>query len=111
MTTVGAVEVDSIPLGGICRLEVDGVAVCLVRTEEDKFFAVDDVCTHEEQSLSEGEIVGCQIECPLHYATFDLRTGEATALPATEPLRTYKVVLADGKASVDVSATAETTED
>jgi 3-phenylpropionate/trans-cinnamate dioxygenase ferredoxin component len=107
MTTVRTVAVDSVPLGGLCRLEVDGVAVCLVRTEEDDFYAVDDVCTHEEQSLSEGEIVGCQIECPLHYATFDLRTGEATALPATEPLNTYKVTVADGEIVVDVAATKE----
>ncbi len=48
-------------------------------------------CTHSEASLSEGEVSGTKIECWLHGAEFDLRTGEALTPPATSALKTFKV--------------------
>ena len=57
-----------------------------------EFFAVNNNCTHEEGFLSDGEVVGgCCVECPIHGARFDLRTGTVKALPATEPLKTYEI--------------------
>ncbi len=53
--------------------------------------AIDDTCTHAEASLSEGEISGDEIVCPLHFATFDVRTGECTGPPADEDVATYTV--------------------
>ncbi|MBI4641820.1 MAG: Rieske 2Fe-2S domain-containing protein, partial [Candidatus Tectomicrobia bacterium] len=53
--------------------------------------AIDDTCTHEEASLSEGEVWGEVIECPKHGARFDLRTGEVVSLPAVLPVATYEV--------------------
>ena len=76
--------------GALSRHEVDGRLVCLARTEDGELFAVDDTCTHEEESLSEGWLDGSCIECPAHNSIFDLGTGEALSLPATEPLRTYR---------------------
>ena len=58
----------------------------------DEVFAVADTCTHSEASLSEGEITGSKIECWLHGAEFDLRTGEALTPPATAALKTFKVL-------------------
>ena len=46
-------------------------------------------CSHAEASLSEGEVYDCKVECPLHGAEFDLKTGEALTLPATKPIATY----------------------
>ena len=57
----------------------------------DEVFAVDDVCSHAEVSLSEGEVSGCQIECWLHGSRFDLRTGEPSGPPAFEPVPVYPV--------------------
>lgn len=62
----------------------------------DEFFAIDDTCTHQEASLSEGfameDLKGrCVVECPFHGAHFDLRTGEAVTLPATKPVKKYNV--------------------
>jgi 3-phenylpropionate/trans-cinnamate dioxygenase ferredoxin subunit len=57
----------------------------------DRYYAVDDTCTHDECSLGEGELEDCIVECPCHGATFDVRTGEALTLPATRPLRVYPV--------------------
>ncbi len=71
-------------------IDVDGVAVCVAKVG-DEVFAVADTCTHSEASLSEGEISGTKIECWLHGAEFDLRTGEALTPPATESLKSFKV--------------------
>ena len=71
-------------------IDVDGVAVCVARVGNE-VFAVADTCTHSEASLSEGEITGTKIECWLHGAEFDLRTGQALTPPATESLKSFKV--------------------
>ena len=72
------------------RVVVDGVPVAVVRVG-DEVFAVSDVCSHAEVSLSEGEVSGCQIECWLHGSRFDLRTGEPSGPPAFEPVPVYPV--------------------
>jgi 3-phenylpropionate/trans-cinnamate dioxygenase ferredoxin subunit len=84
------VAFDSLVSGKPVAIEVDGVAVCLTRIG-DEVFAVEDTCTHSEASLSEGEVSGTKIECWLHGAEFDLRTGEALTPPATSALKTFKV--------------------
>lgn len=71
-------------------IDVNGVAVCVAKVG-DEVFAVADTCTHSEASLSEGEITGTKIECWLHGAEFDLRSGEALTPPATENLKSFKV--------------------
>lgn len=68
--------------------------VCVARIGEE-VFAVADMCTHAEASLSEGDISNYKIECWLHGAEFDLRTGEAKTPPAVEALETFEV-LRDG---------------
>jgi 3-phenylpropionate/trans-cinnamate dioxygenase ferredoxin subunit len=78
-----------IPDGTALRVDVDGLDVALVHSE-GKIFAIDDVCSHAEVSLSEGEVEGCFIECWLHGSRFDLRTGEPTGPPAVEPVATYQ---------------------
>ncbi|MGD2054344.1 MAG: non-heme iron oxygenase ferredoxin subunit [Gammaproteobacteria bacterium] len=59
-----------------------------------KVFAVDDMCTHEDASLSKGSLHGECVKCPLHGSRFDLNTGEALDEPAEEPVRTYPVKIA-----------------
>ena len=71
-------------------IEVDGTAVCIVKVG-DEVFAVADTCTHAEASLSEGEVTGGKIECWLHGAEFDLKTGQALTPPATEALKTFNI--------------------
>lgn len=87
---MAGVAFDSLVSGKPVAIEVDGVAVCLTRVG-DEVFAVEDTCTHSEASLSEGEVSGTKIECWLHGAEFDLRTGEALTPPATSALKTFKV--------------------
>jgi 3-phenylpropionate/trans-cinnamate dioxygenase ferredoxin component len=66
-----------------------GHAQIAVFRSEGKWYATSDLCTHEDESLAEGWLEGCHVECPRHGAMFDLKTGEALSLPATEPLRTF----------------------
>jgi len=95
------VAFDSLVSGKPVAIEVDGVAVCLTRVG-DEVFAVEDTCTHSEASLSEGEVSGTKIECWLHGAEFDLRTGEALTLPANIPLATYAVSIDGNAVTVEI---------
>ena len=62
---------------------------------DGEIYAIDDTCSHAEASLSEGEVFDCLVECPLHGAEFDLKTGEAKTLPATQPVVSYKTDVDD----------------
>jgi 3-phenylpropionate/trans-cinnamate dioxygenase ferredoxin subunit len=57
----------------------------------DEVFATSNICSHAYAELSDGEVKGFVIECWLHGADFDLRTGKALTLPAIEPIETYRV--------------------
>jgi len=83
---------ESVPL----PVEVDGIAVVIVRCGGD-FYAVEDRCTHDGESLGAAEVENCEIVCPRHASHFNLRTGEALTPPAYEPLRTYRVREQDGR--------------
>lgn len=76
--------------GAAARFMVSGTPVAVVRVA-DAVYAVDDRCSHADVSLSEGEVEDCFIECWLHGSQFDLRTGEPTCLPATDPIATFTV--------------------
>jgi 3-phenylpropionate/trans-cinnamate dioxygenase ferredoxin subunit len=80
-------------------IDVDGTPVCVAKIG-DEVFAVADTCTHAEASLSEGEISGSKIECWLHGAEFDLRTGLAITPPATEALKTFNVKRSGNQLSI-----------
>ena len=73
---------------------------------DGELFAVDDTCTHQDASLSEGWLEDCMNECPLHAACFDLRTGKPTGPPAKRSVRTYDVRVKDGVVYVDAPARA-----
>jgi nitrite reductase/ring-hydroxylating ferredoxin subunit len=64
--------------------------------------AIDDVCPHAEASLAEGEVVGGEIVCPLHFATFDLATGACTGPPASDDLRVYPTRINGADVEIDV---------
>ncbi|NWG16572.1 MAG: non-heme iron oxygenase ferredoxin subunit [Chloroflexi bacterium] len=55
------------------------------------YYAIEDVCTHDDGPLADGELYGCDIECPRHGARFDIRTGKVTAPPALVDVPTYEV--------------------
>lgn len=81
---------DSLKEGKLEQIDINGAKVCVARVGEE-VFAISDVCSHGQATLSEGETDGFKIECWLHGAQFDLRTGEALTPPAVEPLQTFAV--------------------
>ena len=76
------------------RVWVGERAIAVVRTSEG-VFAIDDRCSHADVALSEGEVVGCTIECWLHGSAFDLTTGEPLSPPAVTAVPVYPVHLSD----------------
>ena len=84
------ISFDSLIDGKPVAIDVDGTSVCVARVG-DEVFAIADTCTHSDASLSVGEITGPKIECWLHGAEFDLRTGEALTPPATSGLKVFNV--------------------
>jgi len=69
----------------------------------DEFFAIQDVCSHAEVALSEGEVTDFTIECWMHGSRFDLRTGKPTGLPATEPVATFPIEVRGDDIYVDAT--------
>ena len=70
-------------------IEYDGILIAVFKLD-DGYYAIDDECSHDEASLSEGEIIEkCQIECPMHGAIFDIKTGKNLSFPAVVPVKSY----------------------
>jgi 3-phenylpropionate/trans-cinnamate dioxygenase ferredoxin subunit len=87
---------DQMTEGKPVRIEKDGKSICVARVG-DEVFAIADTCSH-----SEGDVTGFKIECWLHGAEFDLRTGEALTLPANIPLETYAVSIDGNAVTVEI---------
>ena len=87
---VTVANVNDVRKGKVKTFTVNGhkIALCNV---EGTFFATQDLCTHDQGPLGEGELWDYNIECPRHGARFDVRTGRATALPAIRPIKTFPV--------------------
>jgi 3-phenylpropionate/trans-cinnamate dioxygenase ferredoxin component len=103
-------KVSDLPADGAAAgFEVNGEPVAIVSTEGE-VFAISDVCSHAEVALSEGEVDGYTIECWLHGSCFDVRTGDPTNLPATEPVPVYPVKIQGDDVLVSLSASNTTVE-
>ena len=73
------------------KVIVDGEEICLAHAEDGEYYAIGDICTHEEYSLSDGELWGLDVECPAHGSRFCLLDGSVTGFPAVIPTKVYKV--------------------
>lgn len=112
MTAVDACALGDIASPGVMRVEIEGVPVAVVR-DGGGVYAMADRCSHADVALSEGEVADCTIECWLHGSVFDVRTGAALTLPATESVPVYSVeVVGEGDAArvlVDVHSSPTST--
>ena len=93
---------DDLEPGTATKVTVDGVAVALVRIDDD-LYAIGDRCSHADVSLSEGEVdpYDRHLECWKHGSRFSLETGEPDTLPATRPVPVYDVRVEDGDVVVE----------
>jgi 3-phenylpropionate/trans-cinnamate dioxygenase ferredoxin component len=92
---------DAIQPGEKKILEAEGMLVVVVNLD-GRYYAIEDVCTHDGGPLGEGELEAGQLICPRHGAHFDVRTGAALTLPAFEPVPTYEVHVEEGDLLVEV---------
>ncbi len=88
--------------GCTLRAEADGKAYAVYNVE-GTIYVTQDECTHGPGYLSEGYILGEEIECPFHQGRFHIASGHATLAPATEPLKCWKVSIDEGKVCIDPS--------
>ncbi|HEX5016681.1 MAG TPA: bifunctional 3-phenylpropionate/cinnamic acid dioxygenase ferredoxin subunit [Actinomycetes bacterium] len=87
------VRASDIPEGECARVVLD-VPIAIFNVG-GVFHAIDDTCSHQRASLSEGWLEGHLVECPLHSSCFDVRNGEVHGLPATKPVRVHQVTVID----------------
>jgi 3-phenylpropionate/trans-cinnamate dioxygenase ferredoxin subunit len=97
-------KVDDVKPGEARRFDVDGHAIAVVRIGDD-FYALGDTCSHEDYSLSEGEVDEEErtLECWKHGSVFSLTAGDPLTLPATLPVPVYDVVVEGDDLFVEVS--------
>ncbi len=92
---VQVIEAGEIKPGERILIEVDEQPIAVFNVD-GKYYAIGDVCTHDDGPLGDGELDGFQIVCPRHGARFDIRSGKAMALPAVIDTPWYPVRVVDG---------------
>ncbi len=97
---VPVARVEEIPDRKGRAFDVAGRRIAVFRLG-DRFYAIDDTCTHEEASLSEGPVMGEMAVCPRHGSRFHIPTGQVRSLPAVHNVATYAVKVEDGVVYVD----------
>lgn len=93
------VPLGDVPDGGMIAGHIGDEAVLLAHRGEE-FFAIGAICSHYGGPLAEGLMVGDTVRCPWHHACFSLRTGEAVAAPAFNPMSCWRVEQRDDKVFV-----------
>lgn len=94
---VSLCRLEDLAPGEARRFDVEGLPVAIVRIDDD-VYAIGDRCTHENVSLSEGEVIEDDrlLECWKHGSQFSLVTGEPLQMPALKPTPVYPVTVDDG---------------
>lgn len=92
---------DELGLGQREVFDVGNRSVLLMNIDGE-FYAVENMCSHAEYELADGELDGCSLHCPQHGAAFDVRTGEALSAPAVQPIRIYPTRLDGDDVQVEV---------
>lgn len=92
---------DELPDGERFFLELDDLYLVLFNIGGD-YYAIADLCSHDDGPLGDGDLDGHQVACPRHGARFDVRSGEALTLPAVESIPAYPVRVVDGQIEVGI---------
>ena len=96
---VAVCPASELPPGTHRVVDVDGARIAVFNLE-GRYYAIEDVCTHDGGILTGGLVEGDQIVCPRHGARFSIRTGQALAPPAFEPTAVFPVRVSDGEVEV-----------
>ena len=82
-------------------IELDGRPIALFNINGE-YYCIADVCSHDDGSVAEGELHGCEIECPRHGAHFDVRSGKVLSFPAIVDIPSYPVHIVAGEIRVEI---------
>ena len=94
---VDACAAEDIDAEDVIRFDHAGNTFAIYRSDDDKYFATDGLCTHEKVHLADGLVMGSIIECPKHNGRFDYRTGAAKGAPACVNLASWPVKVEGGR--------------
>ena len=83
--------------------EIDGIGIVICRFR-DEHFAIENNFSHAQATFDEGRLRVYRIMCPLHGASFDIRDGSCTGLPATQAIRSFPLRIVDGIIEVAISS-------
>lgn len=103
---VNACALDEIEEEDVIGFEHDGRSFALYRTDDDRYFATDGLCTHENVELAGGFVMDTIIECPKHNGRFDFTTGEAKGAPVCINLKTYPTDIRNGRLFINIGSGA-----
>ena len=87
---VAVAKIGDVPVGGMTVVAIDRERIMLANVD-GQFFAMRDMCGHRNAPLSRGRLEGCIVECPLHFAQFDVRTGKLIDGPISADVPVYEV--------------------
>lgn len=90
MEFIPVASVEELPEGGRLFIDIDDQPIVILRIS-DQYYAIADVCSHDDGPVGEGNIEGYEIICPRHGAHFDIRNGKVLALPAFVDIPAYPV--------------------
>lgn len=93
-----------IPEGERLFIEISGRSIVIFNIG-GQLYAIEDICTHDNGPLGDGEVEGFEVICPRHGARFDVRDGKATRLPAVQPVPYYPVRITDDIVEIGIPAT------
>jgi 3-phenylpropionate/trans-cinnamate dioxygenase ferredoxin component len=99
---IKACKADEIEPEDVVRFDHGGQTFAIYRSEDDKFYATDGLCTHARVHLADGFVMGQLIECPKHNGRFDYTTGQALGAPVLVDIRTYPTRVIDGTVYIEV---------
>ena len=100
-TSVKVARTDEVPAGQVRTFEVNGLSLAVANVD-GRFYAIDNLCTHDDGPLGDGRLLGTSVECPRHGARFDVRTGAVVRMPAAFPVRAYPTRVEDGQVVIEV---------
>jgi 3-phenylpropionate/trans-cinnamate dioxygenase ferredoxin subunit len=100
---ISIADESELPNGERLFVEIDGQLI-VVFNIAGVLYAIEDICSHDDGPLGEGDLENYQIKCPRHGANFDVRTGKALTLPAIVDIPAYPVRVSDGEIQVGLPA-------
>lgn len=97
IVTIGSAA--ELPPGERAVIEIGSHAI-VVFNVDNRYYAIEDLCTHDDGPLADGELDGLIIECPRHGAQFDISSGAVRRLPAVKPVPRYEIRVVDGQLQI-----------